>query len=223
MRLSLPLHTFCFALFSALATSFAEEEPLFLIFEHQEEDDDDAAKAVECSAKSPCAGEDEYCKHELGSNSGTCEPCLEHPHLCFDAGLSEFGLNDCTTKCPKNKYDCFPYTGAEVKLSSGDMYEPKWNIHGFLTSPHLSASGPLVDCGVFKDDGKCPGAEGGICLVNDDTSSIAKYSDTRRMVEACINSGGKGIIVYSPEQDIPNTEDQQWFSALWADEDVSFQ
>ena len=222
MTLSLLLYAFCFAIFSGLAASSAEEEPHFLIFKHQEEEDD-AAMAVECSVKSPCAGEDEYCKHELGSSSGTCEPCLEHPYLCFDAGLSEFGLSDCTSKCPKYKYDCFPYTGAEVELSGGEVYEPKWSIHGMFTSPHLSVSGPLVDCGTFNDDGKCPGADGGICLMYEPKSYPGNYGDTRRMVEACIHSGGKGIILYMSSHEFQDTEDQQWIGGLWADDDVSFQ
>jgi len=116
----------------------------------------------------------------------------------LNLSLSDLGLNDCTTSCNASKYDCYDLPGANVTVDGKDYLSI-----GLLYQPILlSASGPLVDCGLASNI--CKDAKGAVCLIQHNFKHT--YHRFGYQVRSCEDGGGVGAVIYNFEPEIFYTE-----------------
>lgn len=143
-----------------------------------------------------------FCNFEGGENGGFCEQCPVHLFYCKEGmNLTSQGLVSCEASCsilctPKGVLEII----TPVTAATSDMATPSsvfiQDVNVMDGSPQLSATGPVVDCGLGLVD--CEGVEGAVCFI--ERGLIPFVTKTR----SCFNGGGVAAVIYNVEAQCEN-------------------
>ena len=139
-----------------------------------------------------------FCNFEDADKGGYCEQCPFHLFYCEKGrNLTSQGLKACESSC---SIVCSAKGVLSVTAKTIDetvsLPISIENVNTMDGSPQLSATGPVIDCGLGMDD--CIGADGSVCFI--ERGKIPFYNKTR----SCYNGGGIAAVIYNLEATCDN-------------------
>ena len=145
-----------------------------------------------------------FCNFEDGEAGGYCEVCPFHFYFCEEEkNLTSQGLKACHSSCTVGctalgtlgiSTSARAATTDETTLSPVYIDDVK-SLHG---SPQLSATGPIVDCGLGLEP--CEGVEGSVCFI--ERGKAPFVNKTRN----CHAGGGIAAVIYNLEASCDNID-----------------
>jgi len=179
----------------------------------------DKAVAQECqeqcgAGKNACSSTTEclpglFCNFEDAEEGGYCEGCPGHVHNCANPivgkkNLTSQGQNACESSCLiicQNRADLRIITPATAKTTDKTTSSPIYiedleDVVSIFGSPQISATGPIVDCGLGLEP--CEGAEGSICFIERGKAPFANKTIN------CHAGGGIATVFYNLETNCDN-------------------
>ena len=135
-----------------------------------------------------------------GDGDGYCEGCPHHLFLCGTGkNLTSKGFDACESSCTS---DCIAQ-GTLVTITTTSTSSSAFpisidDVSAVADSPQLSATGPIVDCGLGLEP--CEDAEGSVCFI--ERGKAPFVNKTRN----CHAGGGIATVFYNVEAKCENIE-----------------
>jgi hypothetical protein len=156
-----------------------------------------------CSSTTDCT-QGLFCNFVDAQAGGYCEECPFHLHFCkVGKNLTSEGLNACELSCASH---CKPQGTLKLSTQATSKTTEKMtsslifidDVQALHGSPQLTATGPIVDCGLGLDP--CEGVEGSICLIE------RGYSPFVNKTRNCYTGGGIAAVIYNVEKSCENID-----------------
>ena len=141
-----------------------------------------------------------FCNFENSKEDGYCEQCPAHVLFCTQGNLTIQGVIACKSSC---SVPCVSRGALEIVSTSIDktitsLNYSYSNVNSISGSPQLTATGPIVDCGLGLEP--CEGVSGSVCFI--ERGKAPFVNKTRNCYAGC----GIATVIYNLEASCENID-----------------